>query len=53
MPGLNQYSLIEQSLVLFLTAILKGIISPGLSRFFEVDPEKSDLFDQDNNYYVD
>ena len=51
--GLNQYSLIEQSLVLFLTAILEGIVSPGLSGFFELDPVKSDLFDQDNNIYVD
>ena len=29
MPGLNQYSLIEQSLELFVTAILESIINPA------------------------
>ena len=39
MPGLiNQYSLIEQSLVIFVTVILESIINLGQSGFFELDP---------------
>ena len=49
----DQYSLIEQSLVLFVTAILESILNPGQSGFFKVDPathmtwRKSDPFDPD------
>ena len=49
----NWYSLIEQSTLLFVTAILESITNPGQSKLFELDPviwmtrKKSDLSDPD------